>query len=70
MIGTKAYSKRWALEDNKGNKGEEYDDDPHMAVGLQDGSSSSMPSNMLNMGEDLVDMRRLHGARIMVLLAC
>ena len=29
---------------------EEYDD-PHMTVGLQDGSSSSMPSNMLSMGE-------------------
>ena len=48
---------------------EEYDD-PHMAVGLQDGSSSSMPSNMLSMGEDLVDMRRPHGARIAVLLPC
>ena len=41
---------------------EEYDD-PHMAVGLQDGSSSSMPSNMLRMGENLVDMRRPHGVQ-------
>jgi hypothetical protein len=35
-----------------------------MAVGLQkihDDSSSFMPSNMLSMGEDLVDVRRPHG---------
>jgi hypothetical protein len=37
-----------------------------MTVGLQeflDGSSSSVPSNMLSMGEDLVDERRPHGVQ-------
>ena len=59
-IGTKYCDKGWTLEDNQNN--EEYDD-PHMVVGLQDGSSSSMPSNMLSMEEDLVDMRRPHGVQ-------
>jgi hypothetical protein len=39
---------------------------PRMMVGLQeflDGSSSSVPSNMLSMGGDLVDERRRHGVQ-------
>jgi hypothetical protein len=37
-----------------------------MMVGLQeflDVSSSSVPSNMLSMGEDLVDEKRQHGVQ-------
>jgi hypothetical protein len=39
---------------------------PRVVIGLQeflDGSSSSVPSNMLSMGEDLVDERRPHGVQ-------
>jgi hypothetical protein len=39
---------------------------PSMTVGLQefyDGSSSSVPSNMLSMGGDFVDERRPHGVQ-------
>jgi hypothetical protein len=58
------WQKGWTLRDDQGKKSEEYDDDLHIGGRTSikhDYSSSSMPSNMLSMGEDLVDVRRPHG---------
>jgi hypothetical protein len=65
-LGLRLVTKGRHWRTNKATKWTAWWWSTHMVLGiqeLQDGSSSSMPSSMLSMGEDLVDMRRPHGVQ-------